>query len=79
MDIQFTAESSLTLAHNVTGYVTKAEKCGMQEVGRRSMLTVAFIASCGRLGSGPYVPESAASLRPVTYSLVTISLKNKRL
>ena len=32
MDIQFTAESSLTLAHYVTGYVTKAEKSGMQEV-----------------------------------------------
>eukprot|EP00731_Ephydatia_muelleri_P003461 Em0001g3461a len=32
MDIQFTAESSLTLAHYVTGYVTKAEKSNMQEV-----------------------------------------------
>ena len=26
MDIQFTAESSLTLAHYVTGYVTKARR-----------------------------------------------------
>ena len=32
MDIQFMAESSLTLAHYVTGYVTKAEKSCMQEV-----------------------------------------------
>ena len=32
MDIQFTAESSLILAHYVTGYVTKAEKSNMQEV-----------------------------------------------
>ena len=32
MDIQFTAESSLTLVHYVTGYVTKAEKSCMQEV-----------------------------------------------
>ncbi|KAL5497334.1 hypothetical protein EMCRGX_G013794 [Ephydatia muelleri] len=32
MDIQFTAESSLTLAHYVTGYVTKAEKSNMQDV-----------------------------------------------
>ena len=32
MDKQFTAESSLTLAHYVTGYVTKAEKSNMQEV-----------------------------------------------
>ena len=32
MDIQFTAESSLTLDHYVTCYVTKAEKSGMQEV-----------------------------------------------
>ncbi|KAL5500548.1 hypothetical protein EMCRGX_G012130 [Ephydatia muelleri] len=30
--LQFTAESSLTLAHFVTGYVTKAEKSNMQEV-----------------------------------------------
>ena len=32
MDIQFTAESSLTLDHYVTGYVTKAEKSNMQKV-----------------------------------------------
>ena len=32
MDTQFTAESSLTLAHYVTGYVTKAEKSNMQDV-----------------------------------------------
>ena len=32
MDIQFTAEASLTLAHYVTGYVTKAEKSNMQDV-----------------------------------------------
>ena len=32
MDIQYIAESSLTLAHYVTGYVTKAEKSNMQDV-----------------------------------------------
>ena len=32
MDIQFIAESSLALAHYVTGYVTKAEKSSMQEL-----------------------------------------------
>ena len=32
MDIQSIAESSLTLAHYVTGYVTKAEKSNMQDV-----------------------------------------------
>ena len=32
MDIQFIAESSLTIAQYVTGYVTKAEKSTMQEV-----------------------------------------------
>ena len=37
MDIQFTAESSLTLAHYVTGYVTKAEKGCMQEVWQECM------------------------------------------
>ena len=32
MDIQFIAESSLVLAHYVTGYVTKAERSNMQEL-----------------------------------------------
>ena len=32
MDIQFISESSLALAHYVTGYVTKAEKGNMQDV-----------------------------------------------
>ena len=32
MDIQFVAESSLALAHYVTGYITKAEKGNMQDV-----------------------------------------------
>ena len=32
MDIQFVAESSLALAHYVSGYVTKAERSNMQEV-----------------------------------------------
>ena len=31
-DIQFVAESSLTLSHYMTGYVTKAEKISMQKV-----------------------------------------------
>ena len=31
-DIQFVAESSLALAHYVTGYVTKAEKSNMQDM-----------------------------------------------
>ena len=30
MDIQFVAESSLALSHNVSGYVTKAERSNMQ-------------------------------------------------
>ena len=32
MDIQFVSESSLALAHYVTGYVTKAERSNMQEL-----------------------------------------------
>ena len=32
MDLQFTAEASLAIAHYVSGYVTKAEKCNMQEL-----------------------------------------------
>ena len=32
IDIQFVAESSLALAHYVTGYVTKAERSNMQEI-----------------------------------------------
>jgi len=32
LDVQYVAESSLALAHYVTGYITKAEKSHMQEV-----------------------------------------------
>ena len=32
MDIQFVAESSLALAHYVSGYITKAERSNMQEI-----------------------------------------------
>ena len=32
MDVQYIAESSLTLAHYVTGYVTKAERSNMQDL-----------------------------------------------
>ena len=32
IDIQFVSESSLALAHYVTGYVTKAEKSNMQNI-----------------------------------------------
>ena len=31
-DVQFVAESSLPLAHYVSGYVTKAERSNMQEI-----------------------------------------------
>ena len=32
IDVQFVAESSLALAHHVSGYVTKAERSNMQEI-----------------------------------------------
>ena len=32
IDIQYVAESSLALAHYVSGYITKAERSNMQEV-----------------------------------------------
>ena len=32
IDVQFVAESSLALAHYVSGYVMKAERCNMQEI-----------------------------------------------
>ena len=32
MDLQFVGESTLAIAHYVTGYVTKAEKSNMQEL-----------------------------------------------
>ena len=33
-DVQFIAESSLALAHYVTGYVTKAERSNMQDLSK---------------------------------------------
>ena len=35
MDIQFVSESSLALAHYVSGYVTKAERSNMSEIWQK--------------------------------------------
>eukprot|EP00731_Ephydatia_muelleri_P019080 Em0011g1120a len=77
MDIQFTAESSLTLAHYVTGYVTKQRKVTCRKCGKRSIQTAVSTASCGPLVFGAYVPESVASTKQATCYLVTTSPRNQ--
>jgi len=49
IDIQFVAESSLALAHYVSGYVTKAEHSNMQEICKRLVRIKAFTAASGAL------------------------------
>lgn len=48
MDIRFVAESSLALAHYVTGYITKKlKRAACKTSDSRSILPAAYIASCG--------------------------------
>ena len=68
MDIQFVSESSLALAHYVTGYVTKAERSNMQELcGRKLVPTRLCIVNLGVLVSTACVCENVDYMRQVTY------------
>ena len=57
IDVQFVAESSLALAHYVSGYVTKAEKSSMQEIWQ-DVRTRAYRSASGALAYGVYALES---------------------
>ena len=76
MDIQFVAESSLTLAHYVSGYVTKAERSNMQEVWQEVSENHSIYGRLWNFGIRNYVLESVVCMRLVIYCLVITSVKN---
>ena len=68
IDIQYVAESSLALAHYVSGYVTKAEQSNMQEIWQD-----VFTAGSGALVFGF---ESVVSMRQVISCLEITSVRS---
>ena len=64
INVQFVAESSLALAHYVSGYVTKAERSNMQEIWQVVRIRE-FIAVSGALAFEVCTFESAACMRRV--------------
>ncbi len=78
IDIQFVAESSLALAHYVSGYVTKAERSIMQDIWQEVRVR-AFTVVCGALVYEVCALESAACMRQVICCLEITSPKNLKL
>ena len=76
MDIQYIAESTLALAHYVSGYVTKLREVTYRTSGRRSVTTSRSIAGCGASEFDTYALESVGSMKPVTCYLATTSVIN---
>ena len=71
IDIQFVAESSLALAHYVSGYVTKAEKVPCKTFGNRLVITKAYKVASGALVCVACASENVACMKPVIYCSVT--------
>ena len=65
IDVQFVAESSLALAHYVSGYVTKAERSNMQEIWQEVSENKSVLAVSGALAFEVCAFESAACMRRV--------------
>ena len=75
MDIQFIAESSLALAHYVTGYVTKAERSNMKDLWQEISSNKSVYSRI--LLSEVYVLESVDSMKQVTCCLVITYVKGQ--
>ena len=78
IDIQFVAESSLALAHYVSGYVTKAERSNIQDIWHEVKIKM-FIAVFGALEYVVYVVyvlESVVYMRLVIFYLVITYVKS---
>ena len=68
MDLLFTAEALLAIAHYVSGYVTKAEKCNMQELWQEIGENRSLYSRLWSFGVRSCVRESVDSMRPVICS-----------
>ena len=91
MDIQFVAESSLALAHYVSGYVTKAERSNIQEVwqevsenhsiyGRLWSFGILSLHSreCGLYEASDLLLGDHLCEKSVTVKWIDVSLPHKR-
>ena len=76
MDIQFVAESSLALAHYVSGYVTKAERSNMQEIWEEVSKSKSIYGRLWSLASEVYAFENVDCMKPAICCSVTTSMKN---
>ena len=77
IDIQFVAESSLALAHYVSGYVTKAEKSSMQEIWQEVSDNKSIYSRLWSFGVWSLRSrECGLYMRPAICCLAITSLKN---
>ena len=90
-DIQFVAESSLALAHYVSGYVTKAERSNMQDVWQQVSENKSFYSrlysfgvrclrsrECGLYEASDLLLGDHLCEKSVTVQWVDVSLPHKR-
>ena len=74
IDIQYVAESSLALAHYVSGYVTKAEKHHLQDIWQKLVIVRMYTVDSGALAL-----ESVDCMKLAICYSVTTSMKSLRL
>ena len=81
IDIQFVAESSLALAHYVSGYVTKAERSNLQEIWQDVSENKSIYSRLWSFGirSLRLNLESVASMKLLIFSLEITSQKSPAL
>ena len=92
MDIQFVAESSLALAHYVSGYVTRAERSNMQGVWQKVSENHSIYGclwsfgirslrsrECGLYGASDLLLGDHHCEKSVTVKWIDVSLPHKRL
>ena len=79
IDIQYVAESSLALAHYVSGYFTKRNKATCRTSGRKLVIVRVYTVDSGALASAVYALESVDCMKLVISYLVTTSPKSPRL
>lgn len=75
IDIQVIAESSLALAHYVSGYVTKAEQSTTQDLWQEVSSSKNIYTAYGALGFEVCVHENVGSMRLVIYWLEIICVR----
>ena len=76
IDIQFVAESSLALAHYVSGYVTKAEKSSMQEIWQEVGENKSIYSRLWSFGIRSLRFESVVCMRQVICCLEITSVRS---